>query len=119
MTTPLVKQIAKAVKSALVGAKAVESATLLRTTPGSRTVGNLGGGTNPTTTSYPCKGFVSDEQHKKIGGTLVDTTHAIICVLGLGELVPTSNDRVTIDSKTYAIVDLQGSPALWTLLCRK
>jgi hypothetical protein len=119
MTTPLVKQIAKAVSAGLKQAKAVEAATLVRDTPGVRTAGNLAAGTNPTTTSFACSGFVSDEKHDKIGETVVDKTHLIVCLTGLGDTVPTSNDRVTIGGVTFPIADLEGNPALWTIACKK
>jgi hypothetical protein len=119
MTTRLVKQIARAVKQGLVGAGAVEAATLVRYTPGARADGNLAGGTNPTSTNYACNGFVSNEVHRKIGGTLVDQTHLVVCLVGLGDTVPTTNDRVTIGGRTYPVVDAEGSPALWKVLCRR
>lgn len=121
MTTPLMKTIAKAVKQGLVGAKATESAVLVRETPGARTPGNLAGGTNPVPTSYACQGFESNEKHDKIGETVVDQTHKVICIVGetLSGIVPTSNDKVTIGGVTMPIVDLQGNPAMWTVLCRR
>lgn len=120
MTTPLMRTIAKAVKQGLVGAKASESVSLLRLTPGARTPGNLSGGTNPTTTSIPCQGFESNEKHDKIGGTTVDKTHKVFCIVGetLGGTIPTSNDKFKIGGVTYEIVDLEGNPAIWTLLCQ-
>lgn len=120
MTTPLMKTVAKAVRQGLVGAKATESVTLTRMTPGSRTVGNYAGGTSPTPTLYPCQGFVSNEKHTKIGETLVDDTHLVICVVGdTLAVTPQTNDRITIGGTPYPVIDLEGTPALWTLLCQK
>lgn len=119
MTTSLVKLVAKAVNKGLTQARAVESATLTRLTPGTRTPGSLASGTNPTTTSYACKGFVSNERHDKIGDTLVESTDRVVCIVGDSlSVTPSANDRVAIDSKTQPVVDFEGTPALWTLLLR-
>lgn len=118
MTTPLVKMIAKAVKAGLVGAKATEAVTLNRITPGARTPGSLASGTNPTTTAVSCRGFESSEKHDKIGGTVVDQTHKVICIVGV-DTAPTSNDTIAIRGVTFSVLDLEGSPALWKLLVRK
>jgi hypothetical protein len=119
MTTPLIKQITREVARGLTRANAVEPATLTRTTPGARNPGNLAAGTNPTSTEYACKGFVSNEAHRKIGGTLVDQTHLVICLVGLGNMTPRTGDKVTIGGGSYSIIDTEGSPALWRVLCRR
>lgn len=121
MTTPLVKLISKAVNKGLTQAKAAESATLVKVTAGTRTAGSLASGTNASETSYPCKGFDDNEKHERIGETLVDSTHRVICLVGdsLGGQIPASTDKVTIAGVTLPIVDVEGSPAMWTCLCQK
>lgn len=119
MTSPLVKQIAGILGTALPAAGVTESATLIRSVAGTRTPGALSSGTNPTTTSYACKGFVSTERKDKIGETLVESTDRVVCILGASLPVrPSANDRVTIDGKTQPVIDLEGSDAVWTLLLR-
>lgn len=119
MTTPLIKLVANALNAALPAAGVTESATLVRSIAGTRTPGSLASGTNPTTTSYACKGFVSNEKHEKIGETLVERTDRIVCILGASlPVTPLSTDKITIDGVTQRIIDLEGTPALWTCLCR-
>lgn len=119
MTSPFVKQIAPILNAAFPAAGVTESATLIRSVAGAYTPGSLVDGRTQTTTSYSCKGFVSNERHEKIGQTLVESTDRIVCLLGASlSVTPNASDRVTIDGKTQRIVDLQGTPAMWTLLCR-
>lgn len=119
MTSPLVTKIAAILNQALPAAGITEAVTFVKVTPGTRTSGAVSSGTNPTTTSYSCKGFVSTEKHEKIGGTLVEKTDKVVSILGASlAATPTSNDKVTIGGVTLRVIDLQGSPALWTLLCR-
>jgi hypothetical protein len=119
MTSPLVKKIASALNSALPSAGVTESATLIRSIAGTRTPSSLVDGTNATTTSYACKGFVSTERHAKIGETLVETTDRVVCLVGASlPVTPLAKDKITIDGATQRIVDLEGSPAMWTCLCR-
>lgn len=119
MSTPLFKLVGNALNSALPAAGATESATLVRSTASARTPGSLVDGANPTTTSYACKGFVSNEKHTQVGDTLVEATDRVVQILGASLAVtPKKGDRVTIDGKTQPVVDFDGNPALWTLLCR-
>lgn len=122
MTTPLIKLIRNTLPKAFAAAgnaNPSEEATLIRTTLGDRSPGSLLDGRTQTDTSYPCKGFVSSEKHATIGETTVEQTDRVVCLLG-GTLAtrPKSGDRITIDSLTQRVVDLEGSDALWTCLCR-
>lgn len=118
MTTPLIRTIAAALNSALPAAGVTESATLTKYTQGTRTAGNLAGGTNPTSTAYVCKGFVSTKKHTTIGGTLVKAGDVIVCLIALGDTEPGNGDTIAIDSDTHRVIDAEGTPALWTCLCR-
>jgi hypothetical protein len=122
MSTPLIKLISKTLPKAFAAAgnaNPSESATLIRSTPGARTPGALADGTNPTTTLYACKGFVSTDKHEAIDGTLVESTDRVIGLLG-GTLAirPKKGDRITIDSRTDTIESLEGTDALWLCLGR-
>lgn len=119
MTTKHITKIAGILKTAFPSAGLTESATLIRSVPGARTAGALASGTNPTTTSYPCKGFVDHEKHERVGDTLVESTDRIVCILGASLPVkPSANDKVNIDGKTQPVIDFEGTPAMWTLLLR-
>lgn len=115
MTSPLVTKIAGILKTALPAAGITESATLIRVTSGARTPGAYSSGTNPTTTNITCKGFVSTDKHDKINGTLVDEQDRVVCLLGV---TPLTTDKITIDGTTLRIIAIEGSPAIWTCLCR-
>lgn len=101
----------------------VKSATLIKVTPGVRSVGNLINGTNPTTVSYAASGWVTTTNKKKIGGTLVEETDRVVALLGssiASAQIPTTNDRLTIDGKTQNVVGVDRDPgkAIYVCLCR-
>lgn len=117
--------IARELPKALKQPGIVEStaATLIKVTPGTRTVGNPAGGTNPTTTSYAAKGFVSSKLTRRVGGTLVEANDRVVVLFGASIAsgqVPTTKDKITIEGKTQAIIDLDRDPAsaTYTCLCR-
>lgn len=96
-----------------------EDALLTRITNGARTGNALANGTNATAQKYPCKGFISTQRRTKVNATNVDSGDRVVCLLGATlEVKPTTNDQITIDGKTSRIIDIEGSEALWTLLCR-
>jgi hypothetical protein len=119
MTTPLITKIASILGNALPSAGVTESATLTRSTPGTRTPGALAEGTNPTTTSYSCKGFVSSESFESIDGTIVERGDKVVCLIGLGAVKPKATDTITIDSQTLKVTAVEGTVAIWTCLCRR
>jgi hypothetical protein len=98
----------------------VLDATLTVVTPGSRTPGSLTGGTNPTTTDHSCKGFIDSKEKKRFPETLVEDGSEVIVLIGdtIGA-VPKVGDRITIESKTYTIKELDRDPAaaVYTCLC--
>lgn len=118
MTSPLVKMIGSALNQALPRAGATEVATFLRMTPGAYG-STVSAGTSPTPTPYPCNALVSNEKHEKIGDTLVEKTDSIVCILGASLAVtPTTPSKVTIGGVAMRVIDFEGSPAAWKLLCR-
>lgn len=86
------------------------SATLTRYTAGPRTVGELAGGTNPTSTAYTCKAML-ERTGRFRDGTLVREGAALILVLG-GSLsvVPQPRDTITIRGTTYKVTRVMSSP---------
>jgi hypothetical protein len=99
----------------------VLDATLVKLTPGTRTAGQLSGGTNPTSTSYACKGFIDSQNRKDIAGTLVEAGDVIIVLLGdtisSGAVAPDQSDKITIESATHVIKAIDRDPDAATYTC--
>lgn len=91
------------------------AATLIKVTPGTRTPSNISGGTNPTTVSYSCRGFVDEYKTGEIDGELVHVRDRKVVLLGKtisnGAVVPTPGDRVTIEGATYDVIRVDRDPA--------
>lgn len=90
-------------------------------TAGTRT-GNLTGGTNATEDDKTCKGFIDEQRRQSIGGTLVAAGDVMVVLIGdsiQDAAVPTTKDKVTIESTKYNIkaVDRDPAAATYTLLC--
>lgn len=104
-------------------ADTVFDATLTKVSAGTRTPGNLTGGTNPTSTAYPCKGFIDTKRRDRIGGTMVEDGDVVIVLIGntisSGTVVPEVNDQVALEGTTYRIRALDRDPvaATFTLVC--
>ncbi len=102
----------------------VLSATLTKSTPGTRTVGSLTAGTQPTTTDFTCRGFIDLQAQKDMQGTLVsDGTKMIILIgdtINGGATVPEVGDQITIEGTVYKIEVLNRDPAAatYTTACR-
>ncbi|UFK26759.1 hypothetical protein [Roseobacter phage RDJL6] len=98
--------IAKLVNSNIAAAGGVLDGTLTRETAGTRTPGNLTGGTNPTPTTHPFKGFVETAGERRPGST---TASSISTVSILGDsvtVVPEVNDEVTIEGTDWTLLEL-------------
>jgi hypothetical protein len=100
----------------------VNDATLIKVTPGTRTPGNLTGGTNPTETSYSAKGFLDTLDRGFIGrstgnaagSTLVEEGDVLVALVGdsiASSQVPKPGDKITIRSTTYRIIRVEVDPA--------
>jgi hypothetical protein len=75
----------------------LRSATLIKTTAGSRTVGSLADGPGATTTSYQCKALIELLTVDDMPGTLVTANDRKIGILGASlSVVPSINDSITI-----------------------
>ncbi|HEU4895122.1 MAG TPA: hypothetical protein VFT85_04735, partial [Acidimicrobiia bacterium] len=76
-------------------------ATLVKVTPGTPTAGNLAGGTNPTSTSYTCRGMVDSTRRENVDGGL--EAAGILRVLLLansisgGAVAPELGDHIIIE----------------------
>lgn len=100
--------IAKLVADGLKSAGDVRPLTLTKSSPGSRTTGDLTSGTNPTKAVHSGRGFVED----RVGtinraGTLVRSTRRIVSVIGATLPVgvkPEPSDVISIDGETLTIV---------------
>ncbi len=124
MAISIPKILAKALgKQTALGFRAM---TLTKSTPGTRTVGAVSAGTNPTTTSYACKGFEETKQAGQLPETLVVKHDLVISLLGASiasGAVPVPGDRITSLGVTYTIIpegvgrDPVG--ALYVCTCRK
>lgn len=102
----------------------VLDATLTKSTPGARTPGSLTGGTNPTTTSYTCKGFLDTQAVQFLDGTAVREGTKVCVLIGdtidNGNVAPAPGDRITIEGITYVIPEggnIDRDPAAATYTC--
>ena len=98
-------------------------ATLISVAAGTRT-GNLTGGTNPTSTSYPCRGFIDTQAVRFRNGTLVRDGSKVVVLIGdtinNGNTAPKPGDQITIEGTTYTIPDdgeIDRDPAAATYTC--
>lgn len=84
----------------------LQSATLIRVAPGTRTPGALSGGTNPTTTGIPCQALIELLSDDDVPATLIQQNDRKIGILGASlpsGIVPSSNDRVTMTDLDGAV----------------
>lgn len=105
----------------------VLSATLTKFTSGTRTAGQLTGGTNPTSVAYPCRGFIDKQVNRDREGTLIsDGTVKIVLIgdtidNGNSAAAPTTNDQVTLEGKVYVIrgpIDRDPAAATYSFLAK-
>lgn len=113
---------------------AVLPATLIKVTPGTRTPGQLTGGTNPTTTSYACRGFIdmqgartrqdslASRSQAGSGLTLGGTKVAVLIgdSIANGTVVPEPLDKIVLEGVTYIIPEggkVDRDPAAATYTC--
>lgn len=103
--------IAGIVNDAITQAGGVRPGTLTKTTPGTRTPGDLTGGTNPTTTTHTFQGFIDQKAERRklqIGSTLEARAVSILGASVSPEAIPEVNDTVEMDGNTYMLVSLIG-----------
>lgn len=100
----------------------VNDATLIKVTVGTRTPGQLSGGTQPTTSSIACKGFLDVLTRNRVGETLTEEGDVLIALIGDtidgGNTVPVPGDRITILGTTYNVVIVNVDPAQAVYNCQ-
>lgn len=115
-------KIAKEVWKGAKKAKLYQAATLTKLAPGTRTPGNITGGTNPTPASYKAAGFVGDyNAFEMSNATLVAVGDRKISLYGAsikGGVAPAVNDEVTIGGATYRIRRVTSDPANAVYICQ-
>ncbi len=112
--------IAGLINDEISAAGGVLDATLIVVTPGTRTGGNLTGGTNPTEVSKTAKGF-KDTLKILRPEEVVENATDVILLLGdsIEDLaVPKTADKITIESETKTILKVIRDPAAATYLCQ-
>lgn len=96
------------------GDDGVPAATLTVRTPGTRDSNEPSAGTNPTSTSYECRGWIS-KYAGQVEGTMVKRTASEVVLLGKsiggGTVTPAPGHRVSIDGTAYQIVGVATDPA--------
>lgn len=96
---------------------------LLRRTPGARTSGATTSGTNPTSKSYPCRGFTDSYSDSQFDGTLIRRGDRKVLILGASlpsGITPRPGDAVVVPSEgTYEVVGIpERDPAGATYVCQ-
>ena len=98
--------IAKLVNDNISAAGGVLPGVLTRETPGTRTPGDLAGGTNPTTATYPFRGFVTTAGERRPGSTSASSI-STVSILGASiAVVPEVNDEVNIEGTDWTLLEL-------------
>ena len=98
----------------------VLAATLTKSTNGTRTAGQLTGGTQPTTATYTCRGFIDRQARRTLDGSLIDNDYVQIVLIGdsiASAAVPEQGDRITIEGATYIVAVIDRDPAAATYTC--
>lgn len=114
------------IQDALGGNAAVLPAILHSVTSGTRT--DITGGTKPTETDYPCRGFIDFQNQEFQEGALVSNGRKVIVLLGNsisgGTVAPKPGDRITIEGIKYHVsndgeVDRDPASATYTMEARE
>lgn len=95
-------------------------AVLTKKTSGTRTSGNLTGGTNPVTTAHTAKGIKQPLTSLR-PDSIVE--NAVAAVLLIGDTispvaVPAEQDLISIEGTSYTIVKIERDPAAATYTCQ-
>ncbi len=95
-------------------------AVLTRKTPGTRTPGNLTGGTNPVSTAHTAKGIKSPLTSLR-PDSIVEDAMAVVLLIGdtiSPAAVPAEQDLISIEGTSYTIVQVARDPAAATYTCQ-
>lgn len=110
--------IAKLIADGVAAAGGVDDITLRKVTAGTRTPGNLTGGTNPTYIDYEGKGFQYSTADGRVSASLVEAGDKIVVLLGhTFDAKPEVSDEVVVDgvSLTIRAVDQDPASATYTV----
>lgn len=106
--------IASLVNKSLKSAGGVRPGTLVRSVPGTRTTGALGGGVQPVETSFRFSGFVETKQDRRPDST-VPVSYPRVSILGASlspATEPAVNDVASVDGRSYRLLELlEADPA--------
>lgn len=99
----------------------LRSGTLTKKNPGTRTVGQLTGGTKPKTTEHTFEGFVENKSVRRSGEISAEPM-AVLTIIGDSvkpAAKPEVNDLAVIDSLEFEITEILAvDPAEATFECR-
>lgn len=102
----------------------VLAATLIRVTPGTRTAGASTSGTNPSTASWSCRGFIDKQGKRRVAGGLEKSRIVWVVLIGDsidgGSTIPETDDRITIEGRSFQIsgpVDRDPAAAIYSCPC--
>lgn len=113
-------KLPKLVARGLKRAGMTKTATLIVEAAGVRAPGAVSGGMNPTSTSHAARGLVIAWKRERLGATEVQVGDRVVLLLGAliaGGAVPKVNDRITIESVTSRIIDVERDAAAATYVC--
>lgn len=106
MTNLFGVNIANIVATSIAQAGGVHDVTLIKIAQGTRTPGQLSGGSNPTETQHPAKGFEESLSVLR-PETIVQDARAVVTILGdtiTGGAVPVAGDSVISEGTRRRIV---------------
>lgn len=112
-------KIRKEVAKGLQRAGLTRAATLVQVSRGSRDPSSLSAGPVTSETTVACRGLVIVWRKQRLGGTDVVAGDRVVMLLGLtlGDIEPKIGDKITIESKTSRIIDIERDPAAATFSC--
>lgn len=99
--------IAQIVNDSIAGAGGVLTGTLIKVTTGTRTPGNLAGGTNNTETPYSFQGFIDNRSEVRRNGSLVSQGGQFVSILGASlpaGIEPETNDVIEIENTRFEVI---------------
>lgn len=100
--------VAKEVHDGIKRAGGLPSGTLTHKVPGTRSPGDLGGGTNPTTSTHSFQGTL-ERKVRRSRGTAVAEPMDVLMIVGNSlspAVVPAVGDEASIDGTTRTLTEL-------------
>ena len=114
--------IAQLVADSISSAGGLLDGVLVKRTSGTRTPGNLTGGTNPAEGRHNFQGFVENRSEVRSNGSLVSAGGEFVSILGAtlpAGVEPSQGDQIEIESTTFTITEIsERDPAAALYMCR-